>query len=100
MDFLDLYSLVMQCNIVASSVPMSTLNPTLSTTPEAVASGSLSAQAALAAPVPEAPATGGLVAPAAPAAGQPVLPREIGGRAGPEPTRFGDWERSGRCIDF
>lgn len=29
-----------------------------------------------------------------------VLPREIGGREGPEPTRFGDWEKAGRCIDF
>jgi len=27
-------------------------------------------------------------------------PREIGGRKGPEPTRFGDWEKNGRCIDF
>jgi hypothetical protein len=27
-------------------------------------------------------------------------PREIGGPAGPEPTRFGDWEKKGRCIDF
>jgi hypothetical protein len=26
--------------------------------------------------------------------------REIGGRGGPEPTRFGDWEKNGRCIDF
>jgi hypothetical protein len=25
---------------------------------------------------------------------------EIGGPQGPEPTRFGDWERRGRCIDF
>lgn len=25
---------------------------------------------------------------------------EIGGRAGPEPTRYGDWEKAGRCIDF
>ena len=25
---------------------------------------------------------------------------EIGGPTGPEPTRFGDWERKGRCIDF
>jgi hypothetical protein len=25
---------------------------------------------------------------------------EIGGPAGLEPTRFGDWERKGRCIDF
>jgi len=26
--------------------------------------------------------------------------KEIGGRDGPEPTRFGDWEKNGRCIDF
>jgi hypothetical protein len=25
---------------------------------------------------------------------------EVGGREGPEPTRFGDWELRGRCIDF
>lgn len=25
---------------------------------------------------------------------------EIGGPQGPEPTRYGDWERKGRCIDF
>jgi hypothetical protein len=25
---------------------------------------------------------------------------ETGGPSGPEPTRFGDWERRGRCIDF
>jgi hypothetical protein len=28
------------------------------------------------------------------------LPREVGGREGPEPTRYGDWEKNGRCIDF
>jgi hypothetical protein len=27
-------------------------------------------------------------------------PREFGGRDGPEPTRYGDWEKNGRCIDF
>ena len=27
-------------------------------------------------------------------------PKEIGGPKGPEPTRYGDWEKSGRCIDF
>ena len=27
-------------------------------------------------------------------------PKEIGGPKGPEPTRYGDWERKGRCIDF
>ncbi|MEO8010080.1 MAG: DUF1674 domain-containing protein [Dokdonella sp.] len=25
---------------------------------------------------------------------------EVGGRDGPEPTRYGDWEKDGRCIDF
>jgi hypothetical protein len=25
---------------------------------------------------------------------------EIGGPKGPEPTRYGDWERKGRCVDF
>ena len=27
-------------------------------------------------------------------------PREIGGRGGADPTRYGDWEKKGRCIDF
>ncbi len=27
-------------------------------------------------------------------------PLEIGGPKGPEPTRYGDWERAGRCVDF
>jgi hypothetical protein len=41
------------------------------------------------------------VPPAAPQA-EPakVPPREVGGRQGPEPTRYGDWEVRGRCIDF
>jgi hypothetical protein len=30
----------------------------------------------------------------------PKLPNEVGGRDGPEPTRYGDWEKNGRCIDF
>ena len=25
---------------------------------------------------------------------------EYGGRDGPDPTRYGDWEKNGRCIDF
>ena len=25
---------------------------------------------------------------------------EVGGRKGPDPTRYGDWEKNGRCIDF
>jgi hypothetical protein len=31
---------------------------------------------------------------------QPVPAKEIGGPKGPEPTRYGDWEVKGRCIDF
>jgi hypothetical protein len=30
----------------------------------------------------------------------PPLPPEIGGQKGPEPTRYGDWEKAGRCTDF
>ena len=30
----------------------------------------------------------------------PVRMVEIGGPAGPEPTRYGDWEQKGRCTDF
>ena len=26
--------------------------------------------------------------------------KEIGGFKGPEPTRYGDWEKNGRCTDF
>lgn len=29
-----------------------------------------------------------------------ALPREVGGPAGPEPTRYGDWERKGIASDF
>ena len=31
---------------------------------------------------------------------EPKPEREIGGPAGPEPTRYGDWEIKGRCSDF
>lgn len=27
-------------------------------------------------------------------------PGEVRGPKGPEPTRFGDWEKAGRCYDF
>ena len=27
-------------------------------------------------------------------------PKELGGRDGPEPTRFGDWEKKGITSDF
>jgi hypothetical protein len=47
------------------------------------------------------PETTGL--PVSPATAPPEAERrpvEIGGPQGPEPTRYGDWERKGRCIDF
>lgn len=38
------------------------------------------------------------------ATAKPDLPKERtnehGGPKGPEPTRYGDWEKAGRCIDF
>jgi hypothetical protein len=53
---------------------------------------------------PEAPtaprnelATGETVAQKAP---EEVGPEEVGGRGGADPTRYGDWEKNGRCIDF
>ena len=38
--------------------------------------------------------------PAAPPPPPPGLPPELGGRDGPEPVRFGDWERRGIAVDF
>ena len=35
-----------------------------------------------------------------PKAASKESPKEVGGPSGPEPTRYGDWERAGRCIDF
>ncbi|MFL2799230.1 MAG: DUF1674 domain-containing protein [Paracoccaceae bacterium] len=29
-----------------------------------------------------------------------TLPKELGGRDGPEPVRFGDWEKKGIAVDF
>ncbi len=29
-----------------------------------------------------------------------ALPTELGGRDGPEPVRYGDWERKGIAVDF
>ena len=53
---------------------------------------------------PEAPHAAIVQSPVIPAAAAAAGPagrsREIGGPAGPDPTRFGDWERKGRCIDF
>ena len=29
-----------------------------------------------------------------------AVPQEIGGSKRPEPTRYGDWEIAGKCVDF
>ena len=29
-----------------------------------------------------------------------AMPKEVGGRGGADPARFGDWEINGRAIDF
>ncbi|MBE7220485.1 MAG: DUF1674 domain-containing protein [Caulobacteraceae bacterium] len=34
------------------------------------------------------------------AAGGEAAPNEQGGPSGPEPTRYGDWERKGLAVDF
>lgn len=38
--------------------------------------------------------------PSPPAGALPAQPDEVGGPTGLEPTRYGDWERNGRCTDF
>jgi hypothetical protein len=54
-----------------------------------------------ASPASAADKTAAAAAPDIAAAGaRPQRIREIGGPAGAEPTRFGDWEKNGRCIDF
>ena len=49
---------------------------------------------------PPKPAVSAAAPPAKPADKSAQKPVEIGGPAGPEPTRYGDWERNGRCTDF
>ncbi len=34
------------------------------------------------------------------AAAATKIAKELGGRNGPEPTRFGDWEKKGIAVDF
>lgn len=50
-------------------------------------------------PAPSAPSEAKEHRPPRPAE-QIQKPGEIGGRDGPEPTRYGDWEVNGRCSDF
>ena len=35
-----------------------------------------------------------------PPAAQRALPEEYGGRDGPEPVRYGDYEKNGLAVDF
>lgn len=51
-----------------------------------------------AARLPEMPVAAAAPRPARPPSAQP--PGEVGGPTGPEPTRYGDWERNGRVTDF
>ena len=53
-------------------------------------------------PIPDArpkePAAAELAKTGKPGAGGQA--KETGGPSGPEPTRYGDWERNGICVDF
>ncbi|MEO1470054.1 MAG: DUF1674 domain-containing protein [Pseudomonadota bacterium] len=60
----------------------------------AVASRAARIRAAAERALAEAEARRAAAPPAAPA------PRELGGRDGPEPVRFGDWEKKGIASDF
>ncbi len=61
-------------------------------------------QAAPAAPPAPAPRPTPTGKPTGKPTGEPTgntgRPKEIGGPSGPEPTRYGDWERNGICVDF
>lgn len=77
-------TLVMQRENVAKLRPM----PSRDIPPEESLAPPVGGPAPSAVPAPDGRPTGG------------SPPIERGGRAGPEPTRYGDWERAGRCIDF
>jgi hypothetical protein len=82
-----------RCNVVVLQVRIKAMRPQRGTgAPDSEVSmpdpDSIDSQPASAQPVPaEAPE-------------QRKSPQEIGGRNGLEPTRYGDWEKDGRCIDF
>jgi hypothetical protein len=81
--------------LAVASDPKST--PAIAAGPKsgaAVAAGSDSTLAGAVAPKPAAAEE------SAPAPAAPARKPEIGGPKGPEPTRYGDWEKGGRCIDF
>ncbi len=66
--------------------------------------GAAPRQAAPAAPPAPAPRPTPTGKPTGKPTGEPTgntgRPKEIGGPSGPEPTRYGDWERNGICVDF
>lgn len=79
--------LVVQCQNVARSTAMQTTDEPVAAPPVPPSPVGVAESAAVArSPSPPQDAV--------------ALPPEIGGRPGPEPTRFGDWEKAGRCIDF
>lgn len=51
-------------------------------------------------PKPKAAAVDPLQDPAAAGPKKAEKQKELGGPSGPEPTRYGDWERKGICVDF
>lgn len=51
-------------------------------------------------PKPDAPPDDPLQTPYPPFENGNPITGELGGPTGPEPTRFGDWERKGRVTDF
>jgi hypothetical protein len=100
--------LVLQCQIVAPFTVMQTTDESPTGAAPARAPSSPASHPAVAvdthetssAPAATRDAAGAGDAGAAAREPSERRPREIGGRDGPEPTRFGDWEKAGRCIDF
>ncbi len=51
-------------------------------------------------PKPAAPAPDTAPPPPVPAPAEAAIAKEIGGRKGPDPVRYGDWEKGGIAVDF
>ncbi len=70
--------------------PSNPLNPAAGATPAKASTPEIPAPAAKSRPAAE----------TKPLPAAPARKPEIGGPKGPDPTRYGDWEKGGRCIDF
>jgi hypothetical protein len=70
--------------------PQSPIHPAASVTPNKPSDPKNSAPEAKSPPVAD----------SKPLPAAPARKPEIGGPKGPDPTRYGDWEKGGRCIDF